>query len=64
MDITDEIRSRVPEHQVLLSFNNDSDAFEFHDWWYESGRVLFVAWQEEAISGGAGTKPAGTHGGE
>jgi hypothetical protein len=28
----------VPEHEVLLSFNNDDDACLFAEWFYKNGR--------------------------
>jgi hypothetical protein len=34
----------VPEHQILLSFNNDEDALLFLDWWNECGWKAFAKW--------------------
>ena len=35
--INEQISYEVPEHQVLLSFVNDSDALAFYEWWYAEG---------------------------
>ena len=32
---------RVPEHEVLISFNNDDDAYAFNEWWYKRGKEEF-----------------------
>lgn len=40
----DEITYRVPEHEVLLSFNNDAGAEAFNDWWFSVGKKQFVEW--------------------
>jgi hypothetical protein len=34
----------VADHQVYMSFNGDSDAAAFHDWWAERGAEQFQAW--------------------
>lgn len=31
------------EHEVFMSFNNDSDAVYFHEWWDEAGAGQFAA---------------------
>lgn len=31
----------VAEHEVLLSFRNDSDAVHFREWWHHAGASLF-----------------------
>lgn len=31
----------IPEHQILLSFNGDSDANYFYGWWNRSGEEFF-----------------------
>ena len=33
----DEIRYRVKDHEVLLGFNDDEDAVDFVEWWYNKG---------------------------
>ena len=42
-----EITTHIPEHEVLISFNNDSDAPAFHTWWYKHGKESFEKWYEE-----------------
>lgn len=37
----------LAEHEILLSFNNDSGAVKFHDWWYEQGSAAFDKFCEE-----------------
>jgi len=31
----------IPEHEVLISFNNDDDAYAFHEWWQKRGKEDF-----------------------
>lgn len=31
----------VPEHEVVLSFNDDAGAYCFHEWWLDEGQKLF-----------------------
>lgn len=33
--------ARVADHEVLMSFTNDSDALLFRDWWEKWGQHLF-----------------------
>lgn len=37
----------VPEHNVLFSFNDDSDAAEFRNWWYYEGEELWEGWSTD-----------------
>lgn len=39
--INDEFTVHLADHEVLLSFVNDEDAYRFRDWWYEDGHILF-----------------------
>ena len=34
----------IPIHEVLLSFNNDTGAEAFHDWWDSNGLDEFSKW--------------------
>lgn len=34
----------VADHEVFLSFEGDSDAIAFHDWWYAVGSAAFANW--------------------
>ena len=42
----------VADHEVYMSFRNDSDALAFHEWWADQGAVLFAeylkTWPGEA----------------
>ena len=44
IQIRDEAIYRVPEHEMLLSFNNDSDAVLFWEWWQMVGEDTFKEW--------------------
>lgn len=37
-------RQSVADHEVFLSFNGDSQAEAFHDWWDDEGAVQFQDW--------------------
>jgi hypothetical protein len=41
-----ETKFRLAEHQILLSFNNDEDAYPFEDWWYEEGFEMYQKYVE------------------
>jgi len=41
--IETEIRRSTHDHEVLLSFNNDDDAFSFVEWWDTYGWKAFLA---------------------
>jgi hypothetical protein len=45
-DMPRVIDRQVHEHEVFLSFNSDSDAEWFHDWWAVEGWARFSAWAE------------------
>jgi len=34
------------EHEIFLSFNDDSDAVMFYNWWNEIGETEFRKWAE------------------
>lgn len=34
----------IPEHEVVLAFEGDSDAVLFSDWWQDHGFSLFAEW--------------------
>lgn len=34
-------QEEVADHQVFMSFRNDSDAAEFRDWWSDQGALTF-----------------------
>ncbi len=38
---------RPAEHEIFLSFNNDSDAEMFYGWWNKIGENAFKAWAAE-----------------
>lgn len=37
----------VAEHEIFLRFKGDSQAALFHDWWHESGAIIFQAWVDK-----------------
>lgn len=41
---TNEVVYHVPDHEVVLSFNDDEHAYAFHDWWGLVGGQAFVKW--------------------
>jgi hypothetical protein len=43
-DIQQDIHITIPEHQILISFNNDEDADIFHYWFNNIGRKQFLDW--------------------
>ncbi len=42
-----EITVHLPEHQQLLSFNNDSMSVGFSEWWIVEGELEFRKWYEK-----------------
>lgn len=46
VNIDTDIRVDIPEHQVLLSFNNDEDAVNFNEWWNRRGLEAFAEYME------------------
>lgn len=40
----DTIERRVRDHEIFLSFNNDSDAEMFYDWWHKEGKYQYFAY--------------------
>jgi len=43
-EIVNERYVRFADHEVHLSFVNDSDAEQFEDWWAERGFTEFCEW--------------------
>ena len=41
VEINATIKIEPAEHEVFLSFNDDSGAAAFHDWWNDTGTVEF-----------------------
>ncbi len=39
--IDENITFQLPIHKVLLTFQDDSEAESFHDWWNETGLKAF-----------------------
>lgn len=44
------IKADIPDHVVMLSFNDDDQAYAFHDWWNTEGfkafQKFFETWEE------------------
>ena len=40
--------SRVPDHQVLISFSDDSDARVFEDWLEDFGFAEYESWRQSS----------------
>lgn len=38
---------RVAEHEVFMSFNGDSEALDFQEWWDDEGKAVFETWREK-----------------
>jgi hypothetical protein len=47
VSMPDEIRRRVYEHEILLSFARDDDATLFMYWWTKRGKKDFAKWREK-----------------
>ena len=45
-EIINEIHTSVPEHQILITFNDDEDAEKFFDWFNSVGAKHFLEWCE------------------
>lgn len=43
-----EMQLTVPEHIIVLQFDNDDDAIAFSDWWNEYGWMDFGAYVKNA----------------
>jgi hypothetical protein len=52
-EIKTDAHFSVPEHEILLSFQNDDDAVKFFEWWYddEGGWTTFAEWLQNDTSG-------------
>jgi len=60
MEIKEETTVNVPEHEVLLSFNGDSMAYAFDDWWKAQGHKVFSQfWTTNQIKYIEGTEGKG-----
>jgi hypothetical protein len=44
LTLLNTITTRVPEHQVLISFCDDEDAEKFSDWFHSVGKQKFLEW--------------------
>lgn len=42
--VADELTVHLPEHAILLEFENDSGAEVFQEWLVAEGRGLFERW--------------------
>lgn len=40
-------RMSVAEHEILLSFTNDDDAYAFYEWMTQEGEKAFLAYLKE-----------------
>ena len=47
VDLVTERTVHFCDHEVLLSFNNDSGAHAFHEWWGLRGNQLFQKYCQE-----------------
>lgn len=36
--------NKVADHEVLMSFLDDQDAFDFREWWEDEGSAVFLTW--------------------
>lgn len=46
VSLPDQIIRRIGEHEILLSFNDDVQAYAFSDWWYSVGIKKFKKWTD------------------
>lgn len=46
-DMPESVTRSLYEHEVLLSFNSDSEALDFRDFITGAGWQAFVAWREQ-----------------
>lgn len=42
-------QEEVPDHQILLTFNTDDGAYNFHTWLWEVGMPLYEEWYKENV---------------
>ena len=49
IEVKDEFIRKCYDHEVLLSFNNDEDARNLKEWWYEIGFESFIYWLENKL---------------
>lgn len=47
VDMPDEVRRSIKNHEVLLSFGADDDATLFVYWWNDEGKKNFEKWREK-----------------
>lgn len=47
LDILNEVTTRLPYHELLLSFQNDSGVVKFEDWWHQTGKESFEDYCKE-----------------
>ena len=41
VSLENEVQLGLPAHEILLSFNNDSGAEKFEEWWFIHGQNQF-----------------------
>ena len=47
--LEDEVTYHLPEHEVLILFNNDAGAEAFHEWWNAVGKKQFEVWVSSGL---------------
>lgn len=47
VDMPREIDRSIADHEVMMSFKHDTDAFAFDEWWHLEGRYAFNEWLEK-----------------
>lgn len=50
--VSNETQVRLPEHEVLVSFNSDWMAEAFSDWWGAIGQLKFIDWVGKELDHG------------
>lgn len=48
-DMDREFTTHVAEHEIYMSFNGDSDAALFEEWWNLKGLSAFQKWAEAEL---------------
>jgi len=46
LHISQQTRVNIPDHEVLISFNNDCGAEAFQEWWDADGFNQYKLWVE------------------
>jgi len=47
LDIVTSTTLHLPEHELLLSFQNDAGSEKFQNWWFETGKESFEDYCKE-----------------